>query len=182
MDTTRTIHEIEADIAQHFGVRENIIVPNVSWGFFKTHEADMVIISKSGYLSEVEIKRSWSDFVADFKKHTNHYEGKVYKMYYCVPDSLYERVKDYLINEVDWQKYGFKYSPSGKYNAPGRARIACGIMTYTDNGYLRVRDSAPAIQQFFSKNVNDYKLYIEEKLAIARLGTLRYWAKNKQDQ
>lgn len=39
-DTKLTIHEIELAIAQVFGVRNNIIVPNVSWGFFATHEAD----------------------------------------------------------------------------------------------------------------------------------------------
>ena len=66
METTRDIHEIEKDIARYFGIRENIIVPNVSWGFFKTHEADMIIINKSGYMTEVEIKRSYADFLADF--------------------------------------------------------------------------------------------------------------------
>lgn len=55
-DTNLSIQQIELAIAQMFGIRNNIIVPNVSWGFFDTHEADLVIINKSNYLTEVEIK------------------------------------------------------------------------------------------------------------------------------
>lgn len=76
-ETNLSIHQIELAVAQVFGVRDNIIVPNVSWGFFATHEADLVIINKTGYLTEVEIKRSWQDFLNDFKKHTTHDEDKV---------------------------------------------------------------------------------------------------------
>lgn len=168
METTRDIHEIEKDIARYFGIRENIIVPNVSWGFFKTHEADMIVISKSGYMTEVEIKRSYADFLADFKKTTNHFEGKVDKLYYCVPASIYEKVRDFLIKEVRWSNYGFK-----------RTVNICpvGIMTYTDNGDLKIVNAAPHVQTFMQKNLKDYKLYLEEQLAIARLGTMRYWSK-----
>lgn len=175
MNTTRDIHDIETDIARYYNVRQNIVVPNVSWGFFKTHEADMLILSKAGYLTEIEIKRSWSDFVQDFKKTTNHYEGKVDKFYYCVPESIYEKVIDYLENKVDWSKYKFDYSPTGKYNALRRFKIPCGVMTYSDTGNLNIRNAAPIIQSLFHKDHNEYKLFIEEQLALARLGTLRYW-------
>lgn len=175
MDTVLELQDIENAIARHFGVRENIIVPHVSWGYFRTHEADMVVISKSGYLTEIEIKRSWSDFLQDFKKTTNHYENKVDRLYYCVPDSLYERVLDYLLKDVDWSKYNFDYVPSA--SAPSYLpRIPCGVMTYTEQGSLQVRQSAPVIQTFFHKDHKDYRLFIEEQLAIARLGTLRYWS------
>ena len=53
MNTSLSIDQIECAVAECFGVRNNIIVPNVSWGFFATHEADMIIINKSGYLTEV---------------------------------------------------------------------------------------------------------------------------------
>lgn len=85
LDTKLSIHEIELAIAQVFGIRNNIIVPNVSWGFFATHEADLVIINKTGYMTEVEIKRSWQDFLNDFKKHTTHDEGKVMWKYFAPP-------------------------------------------------------------------------------------------------
>lgn len=168
METTRDIHEIEKDIARYFGIRENIIVPNVSWGFFKTHEADMIVISKSGYMTEVEIKRSYADFLADFKKTTNHFEGKVDKLYYCVPASIYEKVRDFLTKEVRWNNYGFKRTVNS---------CPVGIMTYTDNGDLKIVNAAPHVQTFMQKNLKDYKLYLEEQLAIARLGTMRYWSK-----
>lgn len=171
METNRSISEIENDIAQYFGVRENIIVPNVSWGFFKTHEADMVVISKAGYLTEIEIKRSWSDFLADFKKNTNHYEGKVDKLYYCVPDCIYDKVLYHLTHDVDWHKYGFKREVG---QIPCE-KIPCGIITFKDNGCLEIRNVAREISYYFNMNHNDYKLYVEEMLAIARLGTMRYW-------
>jgi hypothetical protein len=35
-----TTAEIEVVIAKHFGIRQNIIVPNISWGF-DSHEMDL---------------------------------------------------------------------------------------------------------------------------------------------
>lgn len=73
MDTKLTIDEIELAIVNSgiFNKRNDIIVPNVSWGLLN-HEADMVVMTKSGYLTEIEIKRSWEDFKADFKKPHEH--------------------------------------------------------------------------------------------------------------
>ena len=44
MDTNLTVKEIQTAIANTFNVRKNVFVPNVSWGYFKTHEADLVSI------------------------------------------------------------------------------------------------------------------------------------------
>ena len=63
MDTNLTVKEIQTAIANTFNVRKNVFVPNVSWGYFKTHEADLVSI-ENHYLIEYEIKRSWEDFLA----------------------------------------------------------------------------------------------------------------------
>jgi len=59
--------DIEFAVAKYFNFRKNLIVPNVSWGF-NIHECDLLIVRKSGYAIEVEIKISKSDFKADFKK------------------------------------------------------------------------------------------------------------------
>lgn len=149
-DTNLSIQQIELAIAQMFGIRNNIIVPNVSWGFFATHEADLVIINKSSYLTEVEIKRSWHDFLNDFKKHTTHDEGKVMWKYYAVPESLSEKVWQYLCDNEhkDWGVIA--------YNEMGGA----WIVKYPNN----YGHSAPA-----------KKLFLEEKLSIARLGCMRIW-------
>ena len=70
IETKLSVKEIERIIVAYLGgVRTNIIVPNLSWGFFN-HEADLISVDKNGYLTEVEIKRSFEDFKADFKKIT----------------------------------------------------------------------------------------------------------------
>lgn len=149
-DTTQTIDQIEVAIAFAFGVRNNIIVPNVSWGFFATHEADLLIINKSGYLTEVEIKRSWQDFLKDFKKHTTHDEGKVMWKYFAVPEILCEKVWNYLCDN-DHKDWGLIL-----YNEIGGAWIK-----YYPTPYPR---SSPS-----------KKLTLEERFAIARLGAMRIW-------
>lgn len=73
----------------------------------------MLVLSKSGYLTEIEIKRSWSDFLADFKKKHNHHNYPIIKyFYYCVPVSIYEKVRDRLEEEVSNRKEldGFNYT------------------------------------------------------------------------
>ncbi len=151
LDTKLSIHEIELAIAQVFGIRNNIIVPNVSWGFFATHEADLVIINKTGYMTEVEIKRSWQDFLNDFKKHTTHDEGKVMWKYFAPPQSLCEKAWQYLCDNGhrDW-----------------------GVIPYTESGGAWV--------QYYPDNKGhsdcSKKLFLEEKLAIARLGCMRIWS------
>lgn len=150
-DTNLTIHQIELAIAQTFGVRNNIIVPNVSWGFFATHEADLVIINKTGYMTEVEIKRSWQDFLHDFKKRTTHDEGKVSWKYFSVPESLGEKVWQYLCdnNRKDW-----------------------GVIEYFEDGSARIAHYPDNIMD----HIESKKLFLEEKLAIARLGCMRIWS------
>lgn len=72
-DTHRTLYEIEVALAKFptFDFRKNIIAFNVNGWSERLpiqHECDMLVCSKSGYLTEIEIKRSWTDFLADFKK------------------------------------------------------------------------------------------------------------------
>lgn len=43
--------------------RRNTVVPNAYWGLGLTWEADLLVISKAGYLTEVEIKVSKADLL-----------------------------------------------------------------------------------------------------------------------
>lgn len=54
------------------------------------HEADMLVLSDSGYVTEIEIKISKSDFRADFKKRHHHESGYVKYLYYAVPEFIGE--------------------------------------------------------------------------------------------
>ncbi len=152
-DTRLSIEEIEIGLALHFDIRKNIIVPNVSWGLLN-HEADLLILSKSGYLTEVEIKRSWTDFLADFKKGHGHKDKKIMYRYYAVPKSIHQKCADKLREADPYRSWG--------------------LITYDDtygDCYVNI-EYVPSNHGYHSA---DKKLYLEEQLQLARLGALRIW-------
>lgn len=164
MDTERTLYEIEVALAKsrYFDFRKNIIAFNVN-GISSSlpiyHECDMLVCSKSGYLTEIEIKRSWSDFLADLKKkHHHESDGLIKYFYYCVPNSIYEKVKDYLFKEG----------------------VECaGIITYTEGLLIEIK--AIKVPYWLDEtrdcigitNEGYRKLFIEQQLEVARLGAMR---------
>lgn len=161
MDTRLTIEEIELALikVREFNIRQNIVVPNVSWGLLN-HEADLLIMSKSGYLTEIEIKRSWADFLADFKKNHKHDSELIKYFYYCVPECLREKVYDKLIESKT------QYTGVITYDEELRIKIS---------GYKYIShlgDFAYIIREMHPNR----KLFIEEELQIARLGFMRVWA------
>lgn len=86
-DYIPTTMEMECAIANHFGIQKNIIVPNISWGM-GLHECDVLILSKAGYLTEVEIKRSRADLKKDEKKKHSHKSNKIKQLYFAIPRKL----------------------------------------------------------------------------------------------
>ena len=89
--------DIEVAIAKYYGVRKNIIVPNISWGLL-SHEVDLLVVRKSGVAIEIEIKISLQDFKADFKKEHHHQErlNRITEFYYVMPKQLYLKCKDLI--------------------------------------------------------------------------------------
>ena len=89
--------EMEIALAKHFNIRKNIIVPNVSWGLWLNnaplHECDLLLLTKSGYLWEVEIKISRGDLIADKKKTHAHYHPSIKRLYFAIPDYLSSDIK-----------------------------------------------------------------------------------------
>lgn len=163
MDTNLSLYEIEIAIAKHdtFNFIRNIIAFNVN-GTGEVlnigHECDMLVLSKSGYLTEIEIKRSWTDFLADFKKKHSHESPLIKYFYYAVPESLYERVMEYL-----YQKEIFAIS---------------GIITYSEDGSIQIRNAkyySSMGEPFFCNGtqLGGRKLYLEERLQVARYGAMR---------
>lgn len=151
MDTKRSLYEIEVALAKsdYFNFVKNIVAFNVNgWGgnLPIQHECDMLVLTKAGYLTEIEIKRSWSDFLADFKKkHKHESEGIIKKFYYAVPYSIAVKVFNYLVEN----------------------NISCdGVLYYTEDLDIR----------FYSlierKNIFR-KLNLSEQLQVARYGAMR---------
>lgn len=138
---------MEETIARHFGIRQNLIVPNISWGL-GVHECDVLVVRPSGIAIEVEIKRSRADLLADFKKGHGHKSKKIGQLYYAIPSCLYESCAD-LIPEHAGILELWKHEQRGWW-------------------YCTVRKEAP-------KNGNR-KLTEKEILKVARLGTMRIWS------
>jgi len=72
-----------------------VAVPNLSFGFLDW-EADLVICSQKGYLSEIEIKVSLADWKNDFKKDKWKPAyfgswGRIKEFWYCAPLHLAQR-------------------------------------------------------------------------------------------
>jgi len=90
--------EIESTLANHFGIRQNLIVPNVSWGL-GVHECDLLICSKAGYCTEVEIKISASDLKKDLDKYHQHKSKKIKYLYFAIPSYLASSI-EYIPNRA----------------------------------------------------------------------------------
>ena len=174
METQLTVEQIQRLIIGHYGgARRNTFIPNVSWGYFKTHEADLVMISKEGYMTEFEIKRSWSDFLADFKKTTNHFENKVAHLYYVVPESIKDKSREY----IEQHEFPEPYNRKSYRNYP-----PVGLLYYSE--WLHVWEClrAPHLARFTEDNDQDYKLYLEEQIKLMRLGCMRYWLRKDKEE
>jgi len=84
----RTI-EVEIAVMKYFGVRRNIIVPNVYWGIRGlNYECDLIRLTKNNYATEIEIKVSKSDLLKDKKKHHGHKSNLFKYLYFAVPEEL----------------------------------------------------------------------------------------------
>lgn len=83
-----TARHIEFALAKHFNWRQNLIVPNVHWGFGLNHEADLLVLTPSLSLWEVEIKVTPGDLRADVKKRHGHRSEFIRRLYFAFPASM----------------------------------------------------------------------------------------------
>ncbi|MDA3900034.1 MAG: MmcB family DNA repair protein [Spirochaetes bacterium] len=86
--------EIEMAMVRHLDARKNLIVPNVYWGMFD-HELDLCVVSKAGYITEIEIKVSLSDLKKDRAKKHLHYDKKdrIKYLYFAIPAKLAKHIE-----------------------------------------------------------------------------------------
>lgn len=174
MDTKLTIQEIEEMIiSNEVSLRNEIAIPNLSWGMLP-YEADLVVINKTGYMREYEIKRSLQDLKADFKKKCYHNAEQVYQFFYVLPISIKDKALElFRMHQTD-DAYINVFGQSTEYYEALPA-----VIFYNDDGHIAERTR-------FSGHLcgNHRKLFLEEKLTITRLLSIRYWKLrlNKQEQ
>jgi hypothetical protein len=145
-------------VGKTYNLRQKMFVPNVSWGFFSEHEADLVCFTNAGVLTEYEIKRSWSDFLADFKKESYHKDDRISALYYVVPEVMAESAVEYIDN-FSKERYA-----NGDYGSYYKA----GVIGFTEEGYTKM------VRECNYPDSNK-KMYIENIVELERLGCLRYW-------
>lgn len=147
--------DIELAIMRRFEYVKNIIVPNVN--SLLMFEADMLIVTPSGYATGFEIKVSLSDLKADFKK----------KQHLNMNDIFHQS-----ITRKEWFFKKFKYF---NYAVPVSLQNAslelipefCGLWVMSeDKGFSMVREP---------KVLFDYKWSDREMLILAWHGTMRLY-------
>ena len=152
--------EIELAVATHFDPRQNLIVPNVAHGM-GLHECDVLILTQTGYATEVEIKISASDLKADAKKSHGHDSDMIKALYFAIPEAL----KDYA------------------EHVPQRAgiiivkRVANRYWDYLKQETVEAGETnrceiirAPRL------NKHAVKWTDKDRMALMRLSTLRIWS------
>lgn len=147
LDKLTTV-EMEWRVAAYFNYRQNIIVPNISWGA-GLHECDLLIVTKRGIVTEVEIKVSRSDLKADAKKRHKHKNEKIKDLYFAIPDYMRDCIE--LI--------------------PEHAGIILVSRNYDRGDSIYCKTIREPVS-----NRNYIKMTDKEVLNIARLGTMRIWS------
>lgn len=174
-ETNLTLEQIENILVgmpySPYYIRQNIVVPNVDWGFLN-HEADLLIMNKTRHLIEIEIKRTWTDFMADFKKSHTHHDKKLSYFYYAVPESIGERVFNYLY-EGEYRAKNY-WDRSEVLRCSEHNTNMCGLIVYGERIFHNYCLTVGA------RKMNDYKVTIEEELKLLRLGNMRVWGLKKK--
>ncbi len=115
-DVIMTEKEMQLIIGKKIGI-ENICIPNVLLvGEYrkedlpeiekmnikpcKMYEADLIYITKSRYLTEIEIKTTIEDFRNDFKKKIYHSCPLVSSLYYAFPWELYHDYEKEILEKT----------------------------------------------------------------------------------
>lgn len=143
-------------------IRTDIVIPNLSWGLLN-HEADLAIIGKSGYLTEIEIKRSYQDLKKDFEKRVFHKDDKVSKFYFCLPASIKEKANQLFLEQDEQLSnlyWGWKDRSEDLHYIPG-------VIWYDEDGNLEYNKGW--------SYVGGRKLFMEEINKITRYLSIRYW-------
>jgi hypothetical protein len=139
--------EIEIAVAGWFDYSKYVIVPNLH--MYGDYECDLVLLSKLGYLYEVEIKVSRSDLIRDKKKRKwgwSYMMHKTRKMWFAIPEIL--------------------------ENAIAHIPEQAGVLSVNKFGYVtEVRKS-----KIDSKA---RKLSDRDQFKVARLGAMRIWKLKK---
>lgn len=145
---------IQVGLAYFIGYRKNLIVPNVSYGWMN-YEADLLTVSQSGWLTEIEIKISLQDLKHDLKKGHGHNDKRVRKLVYCIPEACLE--------------WAVQNLPAGdgiiiwKVKAAKQGNQEINILSFSNFRQAKARKD---VKQLTDKEI----------ISLQRLGCMRIWS------
>lgn len=185
LETRWSVTDIQRAVVRH--THNDTSIPNVSFGFFKGIECDLVQVTSACYLHEFEIKRSWADFMADFKKKKFHDDVRIAQLTFVLPESFAgERLRKFCAERHKEFKRYFDfmfYMEDGDY-----CHIAAAVpvavnswrVTYKPEERFRTEtyitdEMARVIQANDVAAPYRRKLFIEELANLYRLGVIRLW-------
>ena len=183
-DTNRTLIDIELALARHYNWKRNIIAFNVlgvSGTLPLFHECDMLVVTPSGYLTEIEIKRTYADFSADFKK-SHHHESRVpmRDFAFCVPEGIYDKVLGKLAEERVIPTQVITYSEDLTFRTRDILHVIndeyhrkYGIVESDGYEKLVLEDNGEPMIEIVDQSRRNQPLFLEQRLEIARLGAMR---------
>jgi len=131
-----------------FYVRKQLaVVPNVSWGLLPW-EADLIVCTKTGYLTEVEVKVSMADWKVDMLKFkwrsASSKTSMIKRFYYAAPIKLAQRYTELQLPE------------------------GAGVIGIDDQGFVTVLKEAENRKGF-------RKLTLLESHKLLRLSAIKAW-------
>lgn len=151
--------DIELALARYFGVlpkhggmasNRNLLIPNFT-ALQICHECDLLLVTKSGWAHEIEIKVSRSDLIRDAQKEHQHYHGLLSRLWFAMPDTM--------VNCVDL--------------IPDRA----GILLVCDNGFVKIFRTAK--KNMGSRKLTTDEMLLTGRIAGTRIWTLKKKLKEK---
>lgn len=178
-----SVAEIQAAIVAH--TRNPVSIPNVAFGFFGSIECDLLQVTDSRYIHEFEIKRSWSDFLADFRKVHFHDDVRIKRLTYVLPTAF----ADDRLRKFCAERYGtFRRAFDFLFYREDECEIVKPVYIPTDDHRTRF-DFPPQYQtatyltaeMLAVVNANDAalpfrrRLFTEELAQLYRLGVIRLW-------
>lgn len=170
--------------------RQDVAVRNVAWGFFRNIEVDLLTVSRSDYLHDWEIKRSWSDFLADFKKKHFHDDIRIKHLTFCLPDCIAgEKLKSWCAENYKSFRRDFDFV---FYTATGnecKVHDTMRLESIYDGGMMvgrkRVPNNPYHVSDYITEDMraeivaNDKaapyrrRLFLEEKCDLFRLAAIK---------
>ena len=161
--------EMQKAFYQHTFQRYELTAPNVypDWEF---NEMDIFALRRSGYIDEIEIKRSKADFLADFKKTIKVKGKKIHRGSYS-----YDEYIDIL--KHDAFEYGIPHCNYFSFLIPEDLVDKCDIPEYAGLYVYKVnRHGEGRVTEIkTAKLLHKRKISNDMKYAIARKMAYRYW-------